>query len=190
MKITLRKANALQNSISEAIKNIRLESEIRINEFQNAEVEWAKANDEFHTNLTRKLNLTNALYAIRKAVAIGNVTAGIDHRLTEVANVEKNIQIYTEAASRSVREDAVVLNGKLDKIRNQPADARSSIYGRHDEVSTGIVTESDIEYFRKFLASAKKEKQRLQDQILEANVRTEITLDQSTVDLLTAENLL
>ena len=190
MKISLRKANALQNSINEAIKNIRLDSEIRINEFQNAEVEWARAHTEFHTNLTRKLNLTNALYAIRKEVAIGNVAASIDIRLTEVANIEKNIQIYTDAANKPEREDAVVLNGKLEKIRNQPDTTRASLYGRHDEVETGVVTESDISDFRKFLAEAKKAKQRLQDQILEANVRTEITLDQATVDLLTAEGLL
>lgn len=190
MKITLRKASALQNAINDAIKSIRLESDIRINEFENAEVELAKAHNEFRTNLARKLDLTNALYAIRKEVAIGNVAASIDIRLTEVANIEKNIQIYTEAVNNRVREDAVVLNGKLQKIRNQPADSRSSLYGRSDEVETGVVTESDISNFRKFLAEAKKTKQRLQDQILEANVRTEITLDQATVDLLTAEGLL
>ena len=189
MKISLRKANALQASINEAIKNIRLESEIRINEFQNAEVELAKANAEFVANLERKVALTNALYAIRKEVATGNVTASIDIRLTEVANIEKNIQIYTEAVNRPVREDVVVLNGKLDKIRARGAESHS-LYGRSDEVATGVVTESDIDGWRKFLAAAKKEKQRLQDQILEANVRTEITLDEHVVKLLTAEGLL
>lgn len=188
MKITLRKANALQNSINDTVKGIRLESEVRINEFQQAEVTLNEARTELLQNVQRKVDLTNALYAIRSQVKTANSQA-VDTLLTQVANVEKNIQTYTELANRAVRENAVVLNGKLDKIRNRPADARNP-YGYSDEVTSGIVTEADVADFRRFLAEAKKTKQKLQDQILEANVRTEITLDEHVVRTLTAENLL
>lgn len=187
MKITLRKASALQNAINDAIKSIRLESDIRINEFQNGETEVIAARDTLLANINRKIELTNALYAIRKEVGIANVNASIDLRLTEVANIEKNIQIYTEAINSRVRESAGVLQGKLDKLR--AADVSRSIY-RDEEVVSGVVTDGDIEDFRKFLAQAKKAKQKIQDQILESNVRTEITLSERVVEVLTAENLL
>lgn len=187
MKITLRKASALQTSINEAIKSIRLDSDIRINEFQNGETEVIAARNTLLANINRKIELTNVLYAIRKEVAQANVTAGIDLYLTEVANIEKNIQIYTEAINSRVRESAAVLQGKLTKLRT--ADTARSIY-RDEEVVSGVVTEGDIKDFRQFLAQAKKAKQKIQDQILEANVRTEITFDGYVVEVLKAENLL
>ena len=44
MNITLRKANVLQNSIQDAIKNIKVELNVEINEFQNVEEVLDKAN--------------------------------------------------------------------------------------------------------------------------------------------------
>ena len=41
MKITLRKANALQLAIGEAVKNIDVETDVKINEFQDGEAEIA-----------------------------------------------------------------------------------------------------------------------------------------------------
>ena len=35
MEITLRKANAVQNSINEAIRSIKIETSIELNEFQD-----------------------------------------------------------------------------------------------------------------------------------------------------------
>lgn len=188
MKITLRKASALQNAINDTIKSIRLESEVRINEFQQTEVTLNEARAEMLQNVQRKVELTNALYSVRDQVKAAN-SQSVDALLTKVANVEKNIQIYTELVGYAVRENVVVLNGKLDKIRNRPADVRNP-YGFSDEVTSGIVTEDDVANFRKVLAESKKTKQKLQDQILEANVRTEITLDEHVVITLTAENLL
>lgn len=189
MKITLRKASALQNAINDTIKGIKLETQLQINEFQNAEAVIAAANNTLNKNLDRKIALTNALYAIRSAVGQAN-SAKVDSLLAQVANVEKNIQIYSELANVNVREDAVVLNGKLEKIKNRPADARPSFYGGGEEVSTSVVTESSLENYRRFILAAKKAKQKLQDEILEENVRTEIELGESVVSTLAAENLL
>ena len=43
MKINLRKANALQLAIQDALKGIKFDTEVKINEFQVAEHEIAKA---------------------------------------------------------------------------------------------------------------------------------------------------
>ena len=47
MKINLRKANALQLSIQEAIKSIKFDTEVKVNEFQMAEDEIARVRADF-----------------------------------------------------------------------------------------------------------------------------------------------
>jgi len=189
MNVTLRKASALQNAINDTIKGIQLKVAVNLSEFQDAETVISKSRQALLNNVDRKVALTKALYAIRASVGAAN-NASVDALLAQVAQVEKTIQIYTNLAETEVREDATVIAGKLDKIKNRTADARPSYYGHSDEVNTSVLTQDDIESFRGFIALAKKNKQTLQDQILEANVRTEITLDADTVATLTAEKLL
>lgn len=188
MKITLRKANALQIAIGEAVKNISVETDVKINEFQNGEVEIARVAAEFQANLTRRTQLMDAMYAIRKAVSTANASAGVDVKLADVAHLEKRVQFYNELAGKKVREDAVVVEGQLNKLRESKDDSRRSIYGYTSTVDTSVLTVDDLKSFRTAAANAKKAKQKLQDELLEINVRTEIEV--ADVDVLTAEGLL
>ena len=188
MKITLRKANALQLAISEAVKNISVETDVKINEFQSGEAEIARVAAEFRVNLERRTQLMDAMYAIRKAVSTANASAGVDVKLADVALLEKQVQFFNGLASKKVREDAVVVGGQLNKLRESKDDSRRSIYGYTSTVDTSVLTAEDIKSFRTAAANAKKAKQKLQDELLEINVRTEIEV--ADVDFLTAEGLL
>lgn len=189
MNITLRKANALQLAIGEAVKNINVETDVKINEFQNGETEIARVAAEFKSNLVRRTSLLEAMYAIRKAVSTVNASAGVDVKLADVAMLEKQVQFYNGLASKKVREDAVVVEGQLNKMREQK-DERRSIYGYSSTVDTSVLTAEDLKFFRTAAATAKKSKQKLQDELLEINVRTEIVIAQDIVQFLTAEGLL
>jgi hypothetical protein len=186
MKITLRKANALQLAIGEAVKNIGVETDAKINEFQNGEAEIARIAAEFHTNLARRTKLMDAMYAIRKAVSTANAGAGVDVKLADVARLEKEVQFYNGLAGKKVREAVAVVEGKLKRLGD--AETKSRIYGYGDTVDTSVLTAEDIQSFRTAAATAKKAKQKLQDELLEINVRTEIEV--TDVDFLTAEGLL
>jgi hypothetical protein len=188
MKITLRKANALQLAIGEAVKNISVETDVKINEFQTGEAEIARVAAEFRANLERRTQLMDAMYEIRKAVSTANASAGVDVKLADVAQLEKQVQFYNGLAGKKVREDAVVVEGQLNKLRESKDDSRRSIYGYASTVDTSVLTAEDIRDFRTAAASAKKAKQKLQDELLEINVRTEIEV--ANVDFLTAEGLL
>jgi hypothetical protein len=188
MKITLRKANALQLAISEAVKNISVETDVKINEFQSGEAEIARVAAEFRVNLERRTQLMDAMYAIRKAVSTANASAGVDVKLADVALLEKQMQFFNGLANKKVREDAVVVEGQLNKLRESKDDSRRSIYGYASTVDTSVLTAEDIKSFRTASATAKKAKQKLQDELLEINVRTEIEV--ANVDFLTAEGLL
>jgi hypothetical protein len=66
MEVTLRKANALQIAINEALKGLEFTEVVILNEFQNAQDEIKNARDKFMANLTRRSKLLSALYEIRK----------------------------------------------------------------------------------------------------------------------------
>lgn len=189
MNITLRKANALQLSINDAIKSIDLKTEITINEFQNPEHEIAVAVSKAKSDLARRNRLLEALYEIRKAVSTANHTAGIDSRLADIAHIEKQIQNFAALSGKEVAESMDVIKGKLSKIKERPADARASVYGFNDTVSTSVLTAEDIAGFKAQVALHKKAKQKLQDEVLELNIRTEIALADQTVQTLTQEGL-
>ncbi len=189
MKISLRKANALQNSINEALRHIDVKTKVSLNEFQDAEGVLSVSAAEAKKNIDRRVSLTNALYDIRGGVGYVNHTAGVDEKLTEIARLEKQIQLYSAYVGGEAREASAVIAGKLDKIRNDKSERRS-IYGYNDTVDSSVFTADDIAGFKSVVASLKKQKQALQDAVLEANVRNEVVLGQITVETLTAENLL
>jgi hypothetical protein len=189
MNISLRKASALQNSINDAIKGIDLKGQITLTEFHAPVMEIDKATTVFKTNLHRRDALVKALYDIRKQVSAANNRAGVDDKLTEIAHLEKQIQNYTTLSANDVREQEAVVLGKLEKIKNRKEDTRS-IYGFESTVTTSVFTEEDIRGFKVFVGLAKKAKQKLQDEVLELNVRTDISLSADTVQTLNSEALL
>ena len=189
MNISLRKASALQNSINDAIKGIDLKGQVTLTEFHAPIMEIDKATTLFKTNLHRRDALVKALYEIRKQVSAANNRVGVDDKLTDIACLEKQIQNYTALSVNEVREQEAVVLGKLDKIKNRKEDARS-IYGFENTVSTSVFTQEDIKGFKAFVTGAKKAKQKLQDEVLELNVRTDISLNADTVQTLNSEALL
>lgn len=189
MNISLRKASALQNSINDAVKGIDLKGQVTLTEFHAPVMEIDKATTAFKTNLHRRDSLIKALYDIRRQVSAANNRVGVDDKLTEIAFLEKQIQNYTALSVNEVREQEAVVLGKLDKIKNRKEDTRS-IYGFESTVATSVFTEEDIKGFKVFVSMAKKAKQKLQDEVLELNVRTDIGLNADTVQILNSEGLL
>ena len=190
MKINLRKANALQLAIQDALKGIKFDTEVKVNEFQIAEDAIAKLRLDFVAKQDRQTSLLNSLYDIRKLVSRANHQANINDKLADIASLEKKIQFYLDMSGKSVRESVEVVAGKLEKLRNRKDEGRSLYYGHDATVDTSIFTAEDLAGFRTAVVLGKKNKQKLQDELLDLNVRTEIELGQDIVNVLTAEGLL
>ncbi len=186
MKITLRKANTLQNNINDTLKQIAVASEVSLTEFHSPEHEIARVRAEAEKNIQRREHLNHALYDIRQRVSDANFAAGVNRNLTAVAELEKQIQFYTGLAGKEVRLGVDVVAGKLRKISESKSER---IYGYNDTVSTSVWTAEDLAGFKKTVSDLKKAKQQLQDSILETNVRTEIQLSDETVNVLQSEGL-
>lgn len=187
MKITLRKANALQNTIQDHIKTLEIKTTISLNEFQNVEGEISVARGAAFENDLKRARLTKALYGIRAQVGRANVEAGVSDLLADAAYIDKRLAHLKGLTESDAVESTTVLNGKLDKLRN--TESKNRIYGYGDTVNTGVFTLDQIEGYKADMRSLKKEKQTINDKVLELNVRTEIELDADTVALLHAEQL-
>lgn len=189
MKITLRKANAVQVGINDVVKGLKFETSLSLNEFQDVDTVLLDSTGKFMLNVDRRRALTDALHQIRLAVGAANSQAGIDSRLTTIAHLEKQIQFYSGIAGAEPRESMEVVKGKLEKIKSRPADARSSLYGYTDNVATSLFAEADLAVFKNAVKDMKKQKQKLQDEVLEINVRTEIELTEAVAQVLAVEGL-
>jgi len=191
MNITLRKANALQNSIQDAVKNIKVDLNVEINEFQSVEDVLAKAIAELIENDTRRQKLTMALYNIRALIGTANAASGISTSLAKAAFIDKRIAQLEQLAGATAMTDLDVIKGKLDKIKNDKGEnSRRSIYGYNDTVTTSVLGKDQIKQAKDEVLNLKKQKQKLNDEILEFNVKTEIPLSDDTVATLQAEKLL
>lgn len=191
MNITLRKANALQNSITEAIKNIKVDLNVEINEFQNVEDVLTKANATLIANDGRRQQLTMAMYNIRALVGTANTASGINTMLAKAAFIDKRIGQLEELAKATEITALDVIKGKLEKIKNDKGEnSRRSIYGYNDTVNTSVLSAEQIAQAKAEILNLKKQKQKLNDEVLELNIKTEIPLSDETVATLTAEKLL
>jgi len=191
MNITLRKANAIQNSINDAVKNIKIELNVELNEFQNVEDVIGKANNTLIENDTRRQKLTMALYNIRALVGTANTSSGIDTALAKAAFIDKRIGQLEELAKATEITSLEVIKGKLEKIKNDKGESsRRSLYGYNDTVSTSVLSKEQIAQAKAEILNLKKQKQKLNDEILELNIKSEIPLADDVVATLQAEGLL
>jgi uncharacterized protein YdcH (DUF465 family) len=84
-----------------------------------------------------------------------------------------------------------VINGKLDKIRNDKSESsRSRIYGISDTVSTNVIGHEQLDVINTEIKNLKKQKQKLNDEILELNIKTEVPLSEDVVKTLQTEGLI
>jgi hypothetical protein len=186
MQVSLRKANALQVAINEALKGLEFKADVSINEFQNPAKELDNALATFNDNVNRRWNLISALYDIRTKVAAANAANNIDGLLADLARLEKDLVFFAPLAKANARTDIKIIQGKLEKIANRTEDS----YYAKAEVETSIFNEDNLTQFRTYIADFKKKKQALQDKLLEVNVRTTVELASGTVEVLKAEDII
>jgi hypothetical protein len=192
MNITLRKANALQQNIQDTLKGIEIKTTVSLNEFENVEAALTTANEKLLMADNRRAKLSACLYDIRSLIGTANAASGINDRLAKAAYIDKRLGQLSDLTGKDVVISSLtVINGKLDKIKNDKSDSsRSRIYGYSDEVSTGVLSQEQANEFKAQHLELKKAKQRLNDEILELNVRTEITLPMEVEAVLSVEGLL
>lgn len=185
MKISLRKANALQAEIKNHLNRLNLTTTANINEFESVESKLAEELVRFKENLDLRTKLNTSLYEIRKAVASANATSGINDLLADVAQTEADIQLYTSLATCPTVTDVAVLIGQLKKIET----STEKYYGQ-EVITSSLFNKEMIDTFKVTLAALKRSKANMQDNLLAKNVSTTIELSVETAVFLVVQGLL
>ena len=189
IKISLRKANAIQVNINDLLKTIQVRPVVEVNEFQDVVQTLQAANDAVMAADVRRSDLLMAVYSIRATVGGANFQCGIGNRLSHLAYIDKRLShLENLVDEKSLLKDLNVVNGQLDKIRNRREEHR--LYGYENSVSTGVLQQQQIDSIAGIMRELKKQKQKLNDEVLELNVRTEIELTDDVEAVLVKEGIL
>lgn len=138
-----------------------------------------------------KINLRKALlearYEIRRKVAVANIEAGITDMLASAACHTDFIATLTTLAGTAPTPDEAVLLGRHAAL-NVPTTERG--YTTPDHITVGAVEATAIQKFKDEIADITRHKQKTQDSLLEANIRTNIEISVTCEGALKAAKLL
>ncbi len=189
LKVSLRKANAIQTNINDLLKTIAVKTTVELSEFQEPTAMLQAANDALMAADVRRSDLLMALYSIRATMGIANFQCGIGNKLSHLAYIDKRLNQLDPLIQESAGlKDLAVITGQLDKIRNRREEHR--LYGYESTVTSGVLQSSQVESIRGIIRELKKQKQRLKDEFLHLNVTTEIELTDEVENILKKEGIL
>ena len=192
MQINLRKAAAIQAEIRKAINSVKVEQTVSVTEF-TADVEGvlSKGELEFNRALERKEDLNKALFRIRAAVGRANVESGINDILADIQLLDAQIAIENTIASAQVRKDVTEINARIVKMKQAPSNDRLALYGeRYNSIESGVASEAAVNAAKQVLKGLKRDRQGLNDKLLQLNVNTLIELSDPTKMTLQEEGLI
>lgn len=189
VRLTLRKANAVQLAVNELIKSITIDTSISITEFEDVHTSLELAKQRCMVNSTRKLQLLAVIQEIRKSVGRVNAQSGINDKLTDLSAIEKIIAHNESLLTITPKLDVTIINGKLNKIKIQQSQDHWNL-GSSDSVKTGYLDQEQLEQYRVWALEGKKIKAQLTDDILTLNITQFIELSEEVEHILTTENLI
>ena len=189
MKITLRKANALQLLLNEKIAAINLPVVVSVSRYDDPCLLVISAAASLREAVSKKKNLLGVLYSIRQASASANHRSGISDILSEVAHIDK-----LSAALKPLAEN-VQFAPTEEVLREAHADLKKEVapvgYGsRRDAFNTGFMPQKWAQSYIEEVSELRKRKQSLSDRLLELNINNEIELSDEEEQVLKAYDLI
>ena len=192
MKITLRKASALQVAVSNLIDDTYARPVFSVDDESLLAEEVPQAREEYETNLRRLRSLIEVKYSLRKAIGDMNLSAGVTSLLTqerEIAELMCELEsIVDRVNGRCFTVEQI--QAKFDKHNQRVALAGSSYMGRSISVDTDLISKEEVDELRKEILSLKRQRQTVNDRVLEINVSTYVTLTDAEETILMDEGLI
>ena len=180
MKISLRKANALQALINGQI-NEAFNGTLTITKYDNLSDKLDEANLLLAETIQKKFELIQVLYSVRRKVGAASSTVGIADLLTELAEIEKKSAFAKQLGSATqyalTKEQLATIFADILTQKDQ--------YGRtKDAVTVNLLTKAEVESYKLSISTFRKAKQAVSDKLLHLNVSTEIELGEIEVVVL------
>lgn len=176
MKLTLRKANALQLLVNEQLSATGVPVQVSVGKYDDP-VKAVLAAAAMHTAaLNKKKDLLSVLYSIRVKVAQTSHDAGVGDILSEIAHIDKLSEVLKPLSTTTqfAPSEEVLLAAHDDLKKEQP---NADSYGaRRDVFTTGIVPVVWVPGYATEVKELRLRKQGLSDKLLELNIKNEIEL--------------
>jgi len=176
MKINLRKASVVQQTITDEIKRLGTEeTTVKISLFETDVV--ARLEEQLakvKTNHAQAGRLLNANKFLRAVVAKKNAEVGITDYLAEeamLASAEARLKAFSEAV---VRPNLDALAAEIESRKANSNNERVSIYGRDYSLDVNVVPAESIATAKKELETIRRRRRKIKDEMVGINVRTEI----------------
>lgn len=183
MNITLRKADAIQKLINNAINSTHPQPTVTITRFNDPEKALTDANKKFLDDLTKKRSLFVALYEIRDMVGKVGATAGVPTILAQIACIDKTIGVMQPLASATefFTTEIVLAAQQKDLLDDKTVERYTA---RRESVTASILSKDDVDGYIKEIEKFRRERLVLSDKLLEINVRSEIALSPEAEEIL------
>ncbi len=174
MRVSLRKANALQEALAEAVKSTpKTQREVDVLNTVMWKPEINNVQTRYFDEIRGKLDMVNARFEIRKLVSAANAENGISDLLTELASTDSAIiTIQRFVVQQTIREKDEIVEKKRER---KLARVDNPEYDDH--------WENKVKELR-------RKKATINDQLLELNIRTDIELPTFVEEVLRKENLI
>ena len=192
MKITLRKASALQSAVSNLIGEIYARPVVSVDDESILAEEVAQAKEDYGTNLRRLRSLIEVKFSLRKAIGEMNHTSGVTGLLTQERETTELMSELENVVERVNGRYFTVeqMQAKFDKHNQRVALSGSSYMSRSISVDTDLISKEEVAELRKEMLSLKRKRQAVNDRVLEINVSTHITLTDEEEKILMDEGLI
>lgn len=176
MKINLRKASVVQQTITDEIKRLGTEeTTVKISLFEaDIQARLDEQMDKVRANHAQAGRLLNANKFIRAMVAKKNAEVGITDYLAEeamLASAETRLKAFGDAV---IRPSLDALTAEIESRKANSNNERVSLYGRDYSVDVNVVPAEAVTTAKNELETIRRRRRKIKDEMVSINVRTEI----------------
>jgi hypothetical protein len=187
MKINLRKASVVQQTIIDEIKRLGTESTtLKVSLFEtDIQARLDEQMEKVRANHAHAGRLMHANQFLRAIVARKNAEVGITDYLAEeamLASAEARVKSFSES---EVRPNLDSLRSEIESRKANSNNERVSLYGRDYSVDVNVVVAEAIAEAKKELETIRRRRRKIKDEMVTINVRTEFEVAEQVALVLT-----
>ena len=189
MRVSLRKANALQEALAVAVKSTpKTQREVDVLNTVMWKPEINNVQTRYFDEIRGKLDMVNVRFTIRQLVSAANAESGVSDLLTELASTDSAIiTIQRFIVQQSAREKDEILEKQRER---KLARVDNPEYDGYMEMEVSVISKEDRDHWEDKVKELRRRKATINDQLLELNIRTDIELPTFVEEVLRKENLI
>jgi len=182
MQLNLRQAHELQTRINSTVKELQDEMELNVDLFYEGDPVGVLSNmtNKAMGDLETIQKLLVLKAQIRGKVAKKNAQAGIDERLSQIACLQRMIEVYERAMGRGMRQDLHAVKERLASRReaHKANPDNGDRYSCSDSFNVDVFDKKDHAEMKSRIKRFRKEIREMNEQVLVLNVNTYVTIEE------------